>query len=77
MNINYLLTLFFIVSKTTGVAMHTDEYVPTTIPISRAKAKPLITSPPKINVTNNTKNVVRDVLTVRLIVLLIDRKSVV
>ena len=50
--------------------MNRDEYVPITTPRSKAKVNPLITSPPKRNITSNTKNVLSDVLNVRLRVLL-------
>lgn len=53
----------------TGVAINKEEYVPTTTPISKANIKPLITSPPKENIINKTKNVVKEVLTVLLKVL--------
>jgi hypothetical protein len=49
-----------------GDAINNEEYVPTITPTIKANIKPLITSPPKIKITNNTKNVVKDVLIVLL-----------
>src|SRR6056297_424826 len=64
-----VFTFLCTVSKTTGDAINKDEYVPTITPISNAKTKPLITSPPKMKIVSNTTNVLRDVLKVRLKVL--------
>lgn len=52
-------------SINTGVAIHTEEYVPTITPIIKAKMKPLMAAPPKMKMINNTMNVVMDVLIVR------------
>lgn len=42
-------------SKEIGVAMNSDEYVPTMIPTNKAKMNPLIEAPPpKTNIANNT-----------------------
>ena len=62
---------YFFLSKSTtiGVEIHNDEYVPITRPINKAKINPLILSPPKIKITNKTKNTVNDVKIVRLNVL--------
>ena len=60
------------VSQRTGVAMNKEEYVPTTIPTNIANINPLIDSPPKINMINNTKIIVNEVLMVLDIVELID-----
>ena len=49
--------------------MNTDEYVPTITPIINANIKPLIDSPPKINIAVKTINVVNDVFKVLLRVL--------
>ena len=53
--------------------MNSEEYVPTTTPISNAKVNPRITSPPKRKMDSKTKNVLNDVLNVRLRVLVNDR----
>ena len=45
-------------SKEIGVAMNSDEYVPTMIPTNKAKMNPLIEAPPKMNIANNTTMVV-------------------
>ena len=60
---------FFIldVSTITGVAINKDEYVPTITPKLK-HTKPLITSPPKINIRRTTI-VVKEVFTVLLKVL--------
>ena len=65
----YFTSSFFIVSNIIGVAINKDEYVPTTTPTIKANIKPLITSPPKMKITSNTKNVVNEVIKVRLRVL--------
>lgn len=52
-------------SNDTGVAMNSDEYVPTTIPTNKAKMNPLIDAPPKMNIANNTTIVDNEVLNVR------------
>ena len=49
--------------------MNTDEYVPTITPMINANIKPLIDSPPKINIAVKTINVVNDVFKVLLRVL--------
>jgi hypothetical protein len=54
------------VSNIIGDAINNEEYVPTITPIIKANIKPLITSPPKRKIINNTKNVVKDVLIVLL-----------
>ena len=41
--------------------MKTDEQVPTKTPTIRANIKPLIDSPPKVKMANNTIKVVKDV----------------
>lgn len=48
------------------MAIKSEEYVPTKIPMRMANINPLITTPPKIKMINNTNNVVIDVLMVRL-----------
>lgn len=50
----------------TGHATHKDANAPTATPINNANAKPLNTSPPKINTINNTNKVDPNVLNVRL-----------
>ena len=52
-------------SKEIGVAMNSDEYVPTMIPTNKAKMNPLIEAPPKTNIANNTTMVDNEVLNVR------------
>ena len=52
-----------------GVAINTDEYVPTITPTIRANNKPLNESAPKANIANNTTKVVKDVFKVLLNVL--------
>ena len=52
-------------SKEIGVAMNSDEYVPTMIPTNKAKMNPLIEAPPKMNIANNTTMVDNEVLNVR------------
>ena len=52
-------------SKEIGVAMNSDEYVPTMIPTNKAKMNPLIDAPPKMNIANNTTMVDNEVLNVR------------
>jgi hypothetical protein len=47
-----------------GEAINKDEYVPTITPMIKANIKPLIESPPKTNMANNTIKVVNEVLTV-------------
>jgi hypothetical protein len=49
--------------------MNTDEYVPTITPMINANIKPLIDSPPNINIAVKTINVVNDVFKVLLRVL--------
>ena len=49
--------------------MNTDEYVPTITPMINANIKPLMDSPPKINIADKTINVVNDVFKVLLSVL--------
>ena len=58
------LIIDFVKSITEGVAIHIEEYVPTTTPTSKANENPLIDSPPKINIVNRTKNVDKEVLRV-------------
>ena len=58
------MSIFLSKSINNGVAIHKEEYVPTTTPIINAKTKPLIAKPPKIKMTNKTKNVVIEVLIV-------------
>ena len=53
----------------TGVAIKTEEYVPTTTPIISANINPLIDSPPKIKIAIRTSKVVKDVFKVLLSVL--------
>ena len=64
------MTDFLIVSSIIGDATNREEYVPTTTPTINANINPLITSPPNRKITSRTKNVVKDVLTVLLNVLL-------
>ena len=52
-------------SKEIGVAMNSDEYVPTMIPTNKAKMNPLIDAPPKMTIANNTTMVDNEVLNVR------------
>jgi hypothetical protein len=66
-----LLNFLFCKSTTIGEAIKIDEYVPITIPTKSEKENPLRTSPPKSNSTVITNNVVREVIIVRLKVLLI------
>ena len=61
---------FLTKSNMIGVAINKDEYVPTTTPMIKANINPLIESPPKIKIANNTTKVVKDVFNVRLKVLL-------
>jgi hypothetical protein len=51
-----------------GLAIKTEEYVPTNTPTISAKAKVLISSPEleRIKITKTTNRVVKDVMTVRL-----------
>ena len=53
----------------TGVAIKTEEYVPTTTPIISANINPLIDSPPKINIAIRTSKVVKDVFKLKFCVL--------
>ena len=64
--VNYALrSLIFLVKSTrSGVATNIDEYVPTNIPIIKAKINPLIAAPPKIKMINSTTKVVIEVLIV-------------
>ncbi len=67
---NYFIYYFLLSKSTTiGVEIHNEEYVPMIRPINKAKMKPRILSPPKMKITNNTKNTVNDVKMVRLNVL--------
>ena len=50
--------------------MKIELYVPTTTPTIKANTKPLMLSPPKRKMVNNTTNVESEVLMVRLNVLL-------
>ena len=52
-----------------GVATNKDEYVPTITPTIKANIKPLIESPPKKKMANNTIKVVIEVFKVLPIVL--------
>ncbi len=45
--------------------MNNEEYVPTMIPINKAKTNPLMEVPPKIKIASNTTNVDSEVLKVR------------
>ena len=54
----------------TGVAINTEEYVPTSTPTMRANNNPLKESAPNVNMANNTTKVVKEVFKVRLKVLL-------
>ena len=58
-------------SNMTGDAMKIDEYVPMKIPTINANANPLMLEPPKINKIKTTNNTLKDVIMVRLKVLLI------
>ena len=53
-------------SNIIGVAINTDEYVPTITPIIKANINPLIDSPPKINIAVSTIRVVSEVFNVLL-----------
>ena len=57
------------VSNITGVAINSEEYVPTKTPTIKANIKPLIASPPKMKIANKTTSVVNEVLMVLLNVL--------
>ena len=57
-------------SNIIGVAINTDEYVPTITPIINANINPLIDSPPNINIAVSTIRVVSEVFKVLLNVLL-------
>ena len=57
------------VSNITGVAINSEEYVPTKTPTIKANIKPLIASPPKMKIANKTTSVVNEVLMVLLKVL--------
>ena len=48
-----------------GAEINTEEYVPTKIPINKAKANPLMLAPPNINSINTTIIVVNEVIIVR------------
>ena len=61
--------MFLNESNIIGVAIKTEEYVPTITPIISANINPLIDSPPIINIAISTINVVNEVLRVRLKVL--------
>ena len=67
--LNYVIFFILDVSTITGVAINKDEYVPTITPKIKANIKPLITSPPKINMIRRTTIVVKEVFTVLLKVL--------
>ena len=60
----------FSVSCITGVAINTEEYVPTSTPTIRANNNPLKESAPKVNIAHNPTKVVNEVFKVRLKVLL-------
>ena len=49
-------SFLLIVSNIIGEAINNDEYVPTNTPTIKANINPLITSPPKINITSKTKS---------------------
>src|SRR5574344_323698 len=72
MNFNYSITspFFFIKMYEIGVATNNEEYVPTMIPTAIENTNPLIESTPIKNIINNVRTVVKEVLIVRLIVLL-------
>ena len=57
------------VSFIIGVAINTEEYVPTNTPIINANNNPLSESAPNKNIANNTTNVVKEVFNVLLKVL--------
>src|SRR5690606_38407245 len=63
------------VSYIIGEAINNDEYVPTIIPTIRANIKPLIDSPPKMKMANNTNKVASEVINVLLKVLLNDTST--
>ena len=65
------LLFLLIRSYTIGAAVNTDEYVPTPMPKSIAKANPRSISPPKIQMISNTNMVESEVFMVRPKVLLI------
>ena len=56
-------------SNITGVAIKTEEYVPTSTPIIKANINPLIDSPPKRKIESSTTKVVNEVFKVLLNVL--------
>src|SRR5690606_41809539 len=58
------LSFLGMVSTKIVVARNKDEYVPTTIPTNIANTNPRIDSPPKINMINNNKINIKDVLMV-------------
>src|SRR5690606_4539746 len=60
-------------SRTMGVAINIEEYVPTTIPTNKANAKPLILPPPNKKSIKITNKVVNEVTIVLLKVELIAR----
>ena len=60
------------VAATIGLAINRDEYVPDKMPINKTKQKALIVVPPKKISEEMTMIVVKDVLSVRIIVWLKD-----
>ena len=57
-----------IISESIGLAMNTDEYVPTTTPITRASTNRKTLCDPRINSASNVSNVDIDVFRDRVIV---------
>ena len=68
-SLNYFFKLFLSVSNITGVAINTEEYVPTSTPIIKANINPLIDSHPKRKIESSTTKVVKEVFKVLLKVL--------
>ena len=60
----FFLVNFVVVSYIIGEAINNDEYVPTITPTIIANMNPLIESPPKMKIDNNTMSVVNEVLMV-------------
>ena len=50
--IKFYFFKFLDVSNITGVAINSEEYVPTKTPTIKANIKPLIASPPKMKIAN-------------------------
>ncbi len=52
---------FFVISIRSGDAIQIEEYVPTTVPKSRARVNPFKLSGPKMNIARTTINTVEEV----------------